>query len=79
MSASLSWKPVPNLEKQRLLPDALMHVLRKSTTFSERADGFYSSENVPYLRGLQDAGVDGASELIKLIEKYETVELEEVY
>lgn len=53
------------------LPDALKYALRKRRN---SPCTMYISD-IPYLQGLADAGVDGAQQLIELIERHEEVEV----
>lgn len=72
MSATLKWEP--SKRKSQSLPDALKFVLRdKGGVTSERT--IFGRGNISYLRGLADAGVEGAQELIDAIDKHEEVEL----
>jgi len=80
VSASLHWKPVPKPEEDNQLSSDLMHVLGR-TAFNDSYRDYFSchpqfdKDNLSYLFGLRDAGVDGAQELIDLIWKHGTVEL----
>lgn len=56
------------------LPDALKFVLRDSGQVRDNK-AIFAASSLPYLTGLRDAKVEGAQELIDLIEKYEAVEL----
>lgn len=72
MSATLCWRPV--VKNRKTLPDALKFVLRdKRGQGSEK--NTYDHSDFPYLRGLVDAEVDGAQELIAAIEQHEEVEV----
>lgn len=72
MSATLKWEP--SKRKSQSLPDALKFVLRdKGGVTGERT--IFGSENLAYLRGLADAGIEGAQALIDAIDKHEEVEL----
>lgn len=72
MSANLMWEPANR--KAHSLPDALKFVLRDKMGISgERTP--MGRDQLNYLSGLRDAGVDGAQTLIEAIDKYEVVEV----
>lgn len=77
MSSTLYYKPVVNNE--RPLPDELKHALKNLDQFEQPINGIYNESNIPVLRGMEAAGVKGASKLISLINKYGEVELTEEY
>lgn len=67
MSSNLVWRPK---KKRGTLPKALKFVLD--------AQGFpltMDSDDLEYLKGLRDGNVDGAQELIDIIEKHGRIEL----
>lgn len=68
MSSNLVYK-IPQRGKD--LPDELKYILEKAYQLPLT----FCGTEIPYLRGLQDAGIEGASTLIKLIEKYDEVEV----
>lgn len=71
MSASLLWSPVSD---GKTLPDALRFALEKRhPQWSGELE--YGARDLPYLQGLRDAGVDGAQDLIDIIEKHDQVRL----
>ena len=69
MSSTLQWRPVR--ESGKSLPDELKRVLGKGS-FVDRE---FSADDLPYLRGLEDAGVNGASQVIEAIEKHDHIHL----
>ena len=71
MSANLMWEPAKR--KSESLPDALKFVLRDKLGVEGRVR--FGHEQLAYLRGLRDAGIEGAQELIDIIDKYEEVDL----
>ena len=72
MSANLMWEPAKR--KAKSLPDALKFVLRDKCGLNNDRHT-YGTEELSYLMGLRDAGIDGAAELIKAIEQHESVEV----
>lgn len=72
MSANLCWKPVS--KERETLPDALKFVLRDKYGVTETPRVFGGNQ-VPYLKGLEDAGVEGATELLKAIGEHGRVEV----
>lgn len=64
----------PGNRKAKTLPDALKFILRdkRGVDGSRRK---FDCGDIGYLNGLVDAGVEGAQELIDLIERYEVVDL----
>lgn len=56
------------------LPDALKFILRGNEEWSSSlgvgVDHIATANDLPYLRGLNDAGVDGASQLIAAVAKH---------
>lgn len=72
MSSNLMWEPAKR--KAKSLPDALKIVLRDKGGL-DGGRKIYSRDDLQYLTGLAHAEIDGASELIELIEKHEIVEL----
>lgn len=73
MTMSLYWEPADR--KMYDLPDALKFVLRKRYGFPvhERMD----ESDIPYLKGLCDADIEGAQALIDAIEKFGAVVVQE--
>lgn len=69
MSSSLCWRPIPAGET---LPDALKFALQKRRFEFPRVFGI---EDIRYLEGLSDAGIEGAQALIELINQHDAVEL----
>lgn len=76
MSATLMWEP--KKRKAQSLPDALKFILRDSLGAGMGWQGgriTFNHSNDAYLRGLRDAGIEGAQELLDAIEQHEEVEL----
>ena len=75
MNTSLYWAPIVEQPKTSL-PDELMYALRHrfGNPIHNRS---MNRDDYWYLQGLSDAGVRGADELWKLIEKYGSVRLTE--
>lgn len=70
MSASLYWEPAAR-QRSKPLPDALKFALRKRYN----GEAVLDRHDVPYLEGLRDADVEGAQDLIDLIEKHDAVRI----
>lgn len=76
MSSSLYWQPVferdPN--KERVADCGLKSILAKR--FSDHdgslchGEGILRRKDIPYLRGLADAGVDSAAEMLQDLEEF---------
>lgn len=65
MSQNLYWRPVADAS---ILPDALKRVLRKEW-FQSGSECRVDHHDTEFLRGLRAAGVEGADELLTLIEE----------
>lgn len=74
MSMSLGWEPV-RPSRLKFLDDALKFAIRKR--YGGTVDTVMTSEDVPYLEGLRDAGVKDAKTLIEAIEKYGSIYVRE--
>ena len=78
MSSSLAWCVVLPTENN-YLPDQLKRKLSRRlwNTDGSCGDGRVTvgRDLIPYLEGLRDCGIDGAEELIDLIQKHEYIEL----
>jgi len=75
MSSNLYWRPVDvNAER---LPKSLKFAISRRLWDTDGSCGsgeaVMSVNDIPYLEGLRDAGVDGAKELIGHIEKHGAV------
>ena len=70
MSSTLYYSPVSS---GKVLPDELKIILRDKHGLQEEA--IYDGNFVFYLEALDDAGIKGAKELAKAIEKYGEVRL----
>ena len=72
MSATLCWKPTT--QAQGHLPDELKFILRTSSLLRQKVDGcdsiFTADRWRPYFIGLADAKVEGAQEVLDLLDKY---------
>jgi len=75
MSSTLYWEPVNREQKD--IPDALKYVLQKREGGTVRTT--MGHNDILYLRGLMDAGVKGAEELIEAIEKHDQVFVHEQF
>ena len=73
MSSSLHWRPPASTSSD--LPEQLKLVLRKK--HGQMRDFEIGGDEYDYLEGLRDAGVDGAQELLDLIDKHGKVFLTE--
>jgi hypothetical protein len=69
MSATLTWRPIQ--PEGGTLPKALRFILEKRYEFPRE----FGAEDEAYLRGLGDAGVEGARDLLNLIGEYGRVQL----
>lgn len=72
MSSTLYWAPIPD---GKYLPDELKRILSKAFSLPR----VFTFSDIPYLEGLRDAEIKGASELIDHIRKYEEVKVWECY
>lgn len=72
MSSTLMWKPVDPTENS--LPDELKRAISRRLWDTDGSCGggekILDADDVEYITGLRDAGVKGATELIKAINKY---------
>lgn len=75
MSSTLYWKPVS--ENKGYLSDDLKRILQKR--YGGTIHSTMSIDDMEYVNGLIDAGVDGAEKLKELIYKHEIIELNEEY
>lgn len=75
MSSTLVWRPDTN--ESNPLPDGLKYTLSKKLWGTDGSCGGepmrIGGSFVPYLEGLRDAGIDGAEELIDIIDRYGSV------
>jgi len=74
MSTDLYWRPIA---KGKALPIALKWILEKRWFGIGRGYGpiCIDRKSIPYLDGLVDSKIEGAQELIELIEKYDEIEI----
>lgn len=74
MSLSMHWRPVQPGNEWPSLPYALKRAVAQRLWHHDGslsgAEVEVGAEFVPYLNGLEDAGVDGATELIEAIRKH---------
>lgn len=70
MSTNLYWKPVS--PDSNYLDNQLKFILREKHNYKYP---HFTAKDIPYLNGLEDAGVKGARELINAIHEYGEVEL----
>lgn len=75
MSSTLTWKPKLQQPESRSLPDDLKFILREYNLIPNA----FTQADIPYLNGLAHAKIDGAKELIELIEKFQQVDVQEEY
>lgn len=75
MSSNLAWEP--GCRQKNSLPDQLKFVLRKK--YGDVVDANMDTDDLPYLTGLRDAGIDGAQTLIDAIEKYDEISVVEEF
>lgn len=70
MGVNLYWRPI---NKGKVLPSRLKMILQNTENrFPLRVDG----QSYDYFLGLKDAGIDGAEEVLDLIDKYGEIMLE---
>jgi hypothetical protein len=74
MSTTLSWRPIHD---GKSLPDHLKFKLRSRYNLDTWRE--FSNSDREYLQGLVDCDVEGAKELMELIERYGSVELKLEY
>ena len=76
MSSSLMWKP---RKAHGFLPKELKRVISRRLWDTDGSCGGHpavvDSRDIGYLQGLRDAKIEGAEELIGLIEKHGEIEL----
>ena len=77
MSSSLYWERIKENPYDGALDDMLKYILRKK--YDEPINTIVDESDIPYLEGLQDAGIKGAKELISAIKKYGKIHIEEIY
>lgn len=78
MGVNLYWRPViKRIDKHRSLPDALKRILARRYFDQDGtlSTDWLETQDMDYLQGVADAGVEGAEELLKAIEKYGSVEI----
>ena len=73
MSSTLVWEPLDRGKKE--LPDEIKYILRKK--YGEPVKIVLSECDIEYLQGVKDAGVESIETLIKAIEKYHKIIVEE--
>lgn len=70
MSSTLYWR-LP--DKGKSLPDELKRVLGKSYNTMDGETEFNKEYDLSYIRGLVDAGIDGALEIHDALVKHDTI------
>ena len=70
MSATLVWQIKPT-SRYKGLPIQLRYILEKKWCFPKVVD----LSDIPYFQGLNDAGIEGAEELIDIIKQFIEIEL----
>lgn len=75
MSSNLYWEP--SNRKRKDVPNGLKLVLRKM--YGDLQGIEMSTGDLPALRALAAANVEGANDLIAAIEKHDVIQLSEVY
>lgn len=76
MSSCLYWKPTTPMKDS--LPDRLKFVLRKHFDCT-RLDEVLDTDFIPFLRGMESAGIEGARELIDIIYEHNEIHIKEEY
>jgi hypothetical protein len=71
MSTHLYWEP--SSRKKKSLPTGLKWAFQKR--FNGSIHAMLCTNDIPYLEGLRDAGIEGAQELIDAIDQYECIDL----
>jgi hypothetical protein len=77
MSSNLYWRPFGSGEK--LLPKELKYAMQKNSKYSSGIDIRLNGSDRSYFEGLRDAGVPGTDKLLEALERYEEIELKEVW
>lgn len=70
MGCSLYWRPIPK-KQYRVGEYQLRDILEKRYGYPSELD----CSDVTYLKALDDAGVEGADELVEAIEKHGEIEI----
>jgi len=76
MSSALYWEPVK--EPKNYFTDEIKFALRKKLDEGYICNYTINNSMIPYLEGLRDAGVKGASAVIKALEKHGKIKLKEI-
>jgi hypothetical protein len=76
MSSTLVYRPIGG---GKSLPDGIKIALRKKNGGQTVHNMVLDDGNIEYLRGLEDAGVEGASELIEAIQSLRQLEVDEEF
>jgi hypothetical protein len=71
VSQTLKWRP--RWQSGDTLSDQLKYALRKR--YTQGINGYMDEDEVSYLRGLVDGGVEDAQKLIDAIEKHGDIEV----
>jgi hypothetical protein len=75
MSSTLFWTPIN--EGRRVFADDVKYILRKK--FGGAIDATLNENDLGYIRGLNDAGVGGSSEVLEALVKFGSIRIWEVY
>jgi len=71
MSTNLYWRPKDRKGKLLGKDSKLKWILEKSNSNT----GYFYESDIPYFRGLADADVSGAQDVIDAIEKHGSIEI----
>jgi len=77
MSSSLVFRPVIQQEDV-YLNDRIKHILQKKYDQTV-IDTIMDSGDIDYLKGLRDAGVEGAKTLIDAVNEYGRIHVDEIF
>lgn len=79
MSSTLYWFPIKRTEKY--FGDGVKNVLKRDRPrYDQNLTGtLLTAKDIPFLEGMVAAGLEEAKEVIKAIEKYKEIQLDERY
>ena len=77
MTSSLIWEPVVEPDMDRGLTTRLKFLLRKR--YGEPVNRDFGEEDLPYLEGLVDGGIEDAVALVETIKTHGRVNVREEY
>jgi hypothetical protein len=75
MSSNIAWQPIK--ENWHFLCKELKFAMQKR--YDGRIDGILNHSDIAYLEGLRDAGIKDADKLISAIEKYNEIQITEIF